>query len=332
MKCERNYNYFYKITNLVNGKYYYGIHSTDNLDDGYMGSGIILRKEMRNYGKENFKKDIVRFFDTREDLVKYESEFVNEDLIRDKNCYNRSVGGTGGRLCDNQVLAKDKFGDIVRVYRTDSRLATGELEFYMNGYGKTDQIKRNLSKSVSRFYSTEDGEIRKEQISKERELYWNSEEGNEMKKWISEHNKAYYATEEGKAANARRIKAVTGVPKSKDWKEQHSKSMKEFWKTERGIELRKKFASKAVCTEHKPITIPKYDLYEILEDGKMKPVLTDAKRIDLVRYFGVKGINVNDYVGGKKPYKVNGKKYRIEKRVIEGMSVHTYRPSDISKD
>ena len=31
---ERKYHYLYKITNLVNNKYYYGIHSTDNLEDG----------------------------------------------------------------------------------------------------------------------------------------------------------------------------------------------------------------------------------------------------------------------------------------------------------
>lgn len=332
MKCERKYNYFYKITNLVNGKYYYGIHSTDNLDDGYMGSGIVIRKAISKYGKENFYKEFLKFFDTRMDLIEYERQNVTEELVNDDMCYNECVGGTGGFISKKTVAVKDKFGNIIGVEPTDKRFISGELVSVLKDVPKSKETKEKISKSVNKFYSTNDGKDRKEQISKEREEYWNSEKGNEMKEWISKHNKEYYATEDGKAANERRIKVVTGVPKSKDWKEQHSKYMKEFWKTERGIELRNKFASKAVCTEHKPITIPKYDLYEILEDGNMKPVLTDAKRIDLVRYFGVKGINVNDYVGGKKPYKVNGKKYRIEKRVIEGISVHTYRPSNISKD
>lgn len=42
MKTKK-YHYFYKITNTINNKYYYGVHSTDNLNDGYMGSGTVIR-------------------------------------------------------------------------------------------------------------------------------------------------------------------------------------------------------------------------------------------------------------------------------------------------
>ena len=35
---EYKYHYFYKITNLLNNKYYYGVHSTNDLNDQYMGS------------------------------------------------------------------------------------------------------------------------------------------------------------------------------------------------------------------------------------------------------------------------------------------------------
>lgn len=33
----KKYNYIYKITNHINGKIYIGKHSTDNLNDEYMG-------------------------------------------------------------------------------------------------------------------------------------------------------------------------------------------------------------------------------------------------------------------------------------------------------
>ena len=31
------YNFTYLTTNLINGKMYYGVHSTKNINDGYMG-------------------------------------------------------------------------------------------------------------------------------------------------------------------------------------------------------------------------------------------------------------------------------------------------------
>lgn len=92
---EKKYNYFYKITNNINNHYYYGIHSTDNLNDGYMGSGTRLHYAYKKYGMENFTKEILQYFDTREKCAQYESDVVTESLVLDTNCYNISCGGEG---------------------------------------------------------------------------------------------------------------------------------------------------------------------------------------------------------------------------------------------
>ena len=90
---QRKYHYLYKIENLVNGKYYYGIHSTDNLEDGYMGSGTYLKKAYDKYGIENFKKTILEFLPDRTSLLKREREIVNDYEIKNAACYNVTLGG-----------------------------------------------------------------------------------------------------------------------------------------------------------------------------------------------------------------------------------------------
>jgi hypothetical protein len=92
----KKYHFIYKTTNLVNGKYYVGMHSTNKLNDGYLGSGKRLRLSIKKYGIENFKIEYLEFFDSRELLVEREKQLVNEELLKDTNCMNLKTGGTGG--------------------------------------------------------------------------------------------------------------------------------------------------------------------------------------------------------------------------------------------
>ena len=92
---ELKYNYVYKITNIINNKIYIGVHGTDNIDDGYMGSGRRLRYSIKKYGKENHKVEILEFLDSREELIKREEEIVNLNEIAKNECINLVVGGEG---------------------------------------------------------------------------------------------------------------------------------------------------------------------------------------------------------------------------------------------
>tara|TARA_R110000782_G_scaffold109298_1_gene198269 strand:+ start:50 stop:688 length:639 start_codon:yes stop_codon:yes gene_type:complete len=108
---EKKYNYIYKTTNLKNEKFYVGMHSTDNLNDGYLGSGTRLRRSIRKNGIEHFKIEFLEFFDTRTELANREKELVNEDLIKDEMCLNLKPGGQGG-LVDAEHARKFKEGSI----------------------------------------------------------------------------------------------------------------------------------------------------------------------------------------------------------------------------
>ena len=82
LKNKIKYHFLYKTTNLINNKYYYGMHSTYKLDDGYLGSGKILRYSIRKYGKENFVIEIIEFYSSREELVEAEIKLITEAELK----------------------------------------------------------------------------------------------------------------------------------------------------------------------------------------------------------------------------------------------------------
>jgi len=90
----KNFHYLYKITNNINGKYYIGRHSTDNLADNYFGSGVGIRNAINKYGISNFSKEILHFCETTEELWELERKVVDASVVYDKKSYNMGFGGS----------------------------------------------------------------------------------------------------------------------------------------------------------------------------------------------------------------------------------------------
>ncbi len=87
----------YKTVNLTNGKYYFGVHKTENPYDDYLGSGTYILRAVAKYGPEKFRKEVLFIFDE----MNKDSAFAKEDeLIQcyrtDPLCKNLRKGGTGG--------------------------------------------------------------------------------------------------------------------------------------------------------------------------------------------------------------------------------------------
>lgn len=85
----------YKVTNLINGKIYVGLHVTKKLDDDYLGSGKQIQAAVKKYGRDNFKREYIKICKTPEEMYNLEAEIVNEDFVNDPTTYNMKTGGTG---------------------------------------------------------------------------------------------------------------------------------------------------------------------------------------------------------------------------------------------
>lgn len=93
---QKKYHFIYKTTCLITGKFYVGMHSTDDLDDDYLGSGKILGYSRHKYGDENHVREILEMLPSREALKAREKEIVNETLLADPLNINLKYGGDGG--------------------------------------------------------------------------------------------------------------------------------------------------------------------------------------------------------------------------------------------
>lgn len=117
-------HYVYKITNLVNGKFYIGKRkNSDPESDTYMGSGKLIKKAIKKYGKNNFKKEIISIFETNEEAAELESKLVTKDVIDSNMSYNLHEGGHGGFHHINNKPIEER----INVIAHKTKLENGEI-------------------------------------------------------------------------------------------------------------------------------------------------------------------------------------------------------------
>lgn len=97
----------YKTTNTINGKVYIG--QDKNNSPNYLGSGNLIKRAIKKYGKENFLKEILCTCNTIDELNEKERFYINEYSSTNKKIgYNIAVGGTNGVMLNRNHSEKTK--------------------------------------------------------------------------------------------------------------------------------------------------------------------------------------------------------------------------------
>ena len=138
------YFYFYKITNLINKKFYFGVHSTKNLDDGYMGSGVAIKKAYEKYGMFNFQKEILMFFENEKEMYEHEEKIVDEKMIKNPDCYNMIIGGRSQKTQQQLTnLSKEKYCNTPEYHFKRSQMSKDIAKKYWSSEKGAEEKRRN---------------------------------------------------------------------------------------------------------------------------------------------------------------------------------------------
>lgn len=84
--------YNYLTTNIINKKQYIGMHIGE-LTDEYLGSGVLILKAIKKYGKNNFIKEVLEICDTVEIAYNNEEKYIKQYNTVAPNGYNLSPAG-----------------------------------------------------------------------------------------------------------------------------------------------------------------------------------------------------------------------------------------------
>lgn len=133
----------YKTTNLINGKFYWGVHNSIDENDGYFGSGVTVTNAIKKYGKENFKRETKLLYETAKEAYEDEAFIVNEDMVKNKNSYNMCKGGRGGNGGDTL----SKHPNRTEICRKMSEARSGENHPL---YGKRGELSPNFGSRRSK--------------------------------------------------------------------------------------------------------------------------------------------------------------------------------------
>lgn len=139
-----NYGYIYKTTNLINGRPYIG-QKKGLFKLNYLGSGKLIIRAIKKYGKQNFKVEVLAFATTKDMLDSLEIKYIYEHRqVFGKFLYNITKGGEGGQTCLGTIhMFNKEQSKMVRIEEVQQYKELGWIE------GRNDEFKKIMKEALT---------------------------------------------------------------------------------------------------------------------------------------------------------------------------------------
>jgi hypothetical protein len=180
----------YKTTNIITGRFYIGSHQTSNINDGYIGSGKVLKMAVRKYGRDNFKFEIICKCISFKIMRCVEGHLVRYNIDKfGRGCYNRSYNGTGAVLGVGNAFYGKSHSDSTK------RIISEKASVRNVGEGNPFYGKHHTPHSIEKIKSNRP----------------NFENCQAMREYFTTNTKQWFCTPEGCFTSDRVASDVTGL-------------------------------------------------------------------------------------------------------------------------
>ena len=210
------YFYTYRVDCTAVGwedYYYYGQHKTDNLDDGYKGSGTGILQYYKKYPND-YKFTILAFYTNKTDLNIAEQKLIGDLWKTDPYCLNRMPGGACSpsfkghkhteyaKLC---ISTKNKA--FIHTKEHNKRVSDA-----LKGKPLSEETKQKISKTLTGKPMAEETKMKISKTTKGRKKHPMSEE---TKQKLSKKLKGNKPSEETRRKLSESLKGKIGKNKGK---------------------------------------------------------------------------------------------------------------------
>jgi len=173
--------FIYSTTNLINNKQYVG-QTIKESGVEYLGSGLLIMKAIKKYGKGSFERQVLIECSSQQELNEQEIFWIGRLDTMIPNGYNLALGGVGPGRCSEETkrrISEANIGKICPAERreriSETRVKRGSAKGKNNpNYGNSwsEETKRRISEGNKNKIISEETKRKQSEALKGRQA-WN---------------------------------------------------------------------------------------------------------------------------------------------------------------